>query len=153
MPAMRFTIRGADRVITNLKTLGVEFPGALGRALYKFAEKDIAGPAKTTYVPVKDDGGTLRSSIRVEPPVVNSQNAYVMVAAGGAAAPYAKSVHENPRAGKTGGFSPSGRRYKYWSRVGEWKFIETPARLAAADGVGFVRAAKEELSTVIKGLR
>jgi hypothetical protein len=37
--------------------------------------------------------------------------------------------------------------------VGEWKFIETPARLAAADGVGFVRAAKEEMDKVIHGIR
>lgn len=151
MPAMRFTIRGADRVIANLKTLGAEFPGALGRALYRFAEKDMVGPAKKTYVPVVT--GALRSSIRTEPPVVTPRSASVVIAAGGAAAAYARVTHENPRAGKTGGFSPSGRRYKRWSRVGEWKFIETPVRLAAADGVGFVRAAKEELDTVIKGLR
>lgn len=151
MPAVRFTITGADRVMRNLRTLGEDFPGALGRALYKFAEKDIAGPAKQTYAPVVDSG--IRNSIRVEAPVVAARSASVSVAAGGSSAPYAKVTHENPRTGKTGGFSPSGRRYKRWSRVGEWKYIETPARLAAADGVGFVRAAKEEINLVIKGLR
>lgn len=151
MPAMRFTIKGADRVIRNLRTLGEEFPNALGRALYKFAEKDMVGPAKHTYAPVVT--GALRSSIRTEPPVVTARSASVVVAAGGAAAVYARVAHENQRTGKTGGFSPSGRRYKRWSRVGEWKFIETPVRLAAADGVGFVRAVKEEIDLVIKGLR
>lgn len=151
MPAMRFTITGADRVIRNLRTLGEAFPDALGRALYKFAEKDIVGPAKQTYAPVVT--GALRSSIRTDPPVIGPRSAHVDVAAGGGALKYGLITHENPRTGKTDGFSPSGRRYKRWSRVGKWKFIETPARLAAADGVGFVRAAKEEINAVIGGLR
>ena len=45
---------------------------------------------------------------------------------GGPATPYALAVHENPRAGKTGGVSPSGKRYKHWAEVGQWKFLEIP---------------------------
>lgn len=52
----------------------------------------------------------------------------VILGYGGASAPYALSVHENPRSGKTGGVSPSGRKYKRWARVGEWKFLETPVK-------------------------
>lgn len=51
---------------------------------------------------------------------------------------YAVLVHENPRAGNTGGFSPSGRKYtagrepsgrksraKAYATTGQWKFLET----------------------------
>lgn len=52
----------------------------------------------------------------------------------GYTAVYALQVHENPRAGKTGGISPSGAKYKppkgstqiAWARKGEWKFLEEP---------------------------
>lgn len=50
----------------------------------------------------------------------------------GYTASYAIFVHENPRAGKTGGVSPSGILYKpnkgskriVFSSVGQWKFLE-----------------------------
>jgi len=40
---------------------------------------------------------------------------------------YAPWVHENPRAGKTGGVSPSGRKYREgtYSVVGQWKFLQS----------------------------
>jgi hypothetical protein len=41
---------------------------------------------------------------------------------------YATRVHENPRSGRTAGVSPSGRRYKKWSKVGKWKFLEDPLK-------------------------
>ena len=56
-------------------------------------------------------------------------------------ASYAPFVHENPRAGKTGGFSPKGIEYKapinpsgerstqvVFSTVGKWKFLEDPLK-------------------------
>jgi hypothetical protein len=59
----------------------------------------------------------------------------------GYSAEYAIPVHENPRTGKTGGVSPSGRVYsagktpsgrkstrKVFSTVGEWKFLENPLK-------------------------
>lgn len=151
MPRFVFTIRGANQVQASLATLGSAFPAALGRALYRFAELDITSIAKEAYVPVVT--GALRSSIRTEEPVVTRTSAFVMVAAGGAAVKYALRVHENPRAGRTGGVSPQGRRYKRWSRVGQWKFLETPAMLAAQSGLVFAREAGAELDAVIHGLR
>ena len=49
---------------------------------------------------------------------------------------YGPFVHENPRAGQTGGFSPSGRQYKpekgssrqVFAVGGNWKFLEGPLR-------------------------
>jgi hypothetical protein len=46
----------------------------------------------------------------------------------GFSAAYALYVHENPRAGKTGGVSPRGKLYRTWARVGQWKFLETPMK-------------------------
>ncbi len=59
----------------------------------------------------------------------------------GFTASYAPFVHENPRAGKTGGFSPKGVAYKapinpsgkrstqaVFSVVGKWKFLEDPLK-------------------------
>ena len=44
----------------------------------------------------------------------------------GFSAVYAVAVHENPRSGKTGGKSPTGRSYppKTYATRGEWKFLE-----------------------------
>lgn len=152
MPEVRFEIRGAREVMANLATLGGEMRHAMGRALTRFAEIDIATVSKNQYVPVIT--GALRSSIHVEKDVVfTPSSATVYVSAGGAAAPYGRKVHENPRSGRTGGLSPSGRRYKKWSRVGQWKFIEQPAMEAAARGVGFAREAGSEIEAVIRGLR
>jgi len=59
----------------------------------------------------------------------------------GYSALYAANVHENPRAGKTGGESPSGKKYTagrtesgrksrriVWARKGKWKFLEDPLK-------------------------
>jgi hypothetical protein len=59
----------------------------------------------------------------------------------GFSASYAPFVHENPRAGKTGGLSPKGVVYKapinpsgkrstqsVFSTVGKWKFLEDPLK-------------------------
>ena len=43
----------------------------------------------------------------------------------GYSAPHAKRTHENPRAGKTRGISPSGRHYHKWATKGQWKWLET----------------------------
>ena len=41
---------------------------------------------------------------------------------------YAVALHENPRAGKTGGVFPTGQAYPpgSWVRAGSWKFLEDP---------------------------
>lgn len=66
----------------------------------------------------------------------------VILGYGGAAAPYALAVHENPRAGKTGGLGPvtfrsgvksrkvlpTAVKYKHWARTGQWKFLSEPVQ-------------------------
>ena len=104
------------------------------RRLNLGAEQIIA-LAKADYVPVMF--GTLRASGHVIPSKVTAAGMGSVVispaqaAFGGPSAPYALVVHENQRAGKTGGFSPQGKKYKHWSRVGQWKYLETPAKLLA----------------------
>lgn len=125
-------------------------PPALGAALFVEAE-DIMGESKENFVPV--DFGTLRSSGHVQPPVVDGTVVEVAMGYGGAAAKYAAAVHENPRAGKTGGRAPVGkaiqvnsrgtysppRKYQHWAKVGGWKYLERPindARTGFIDRVG-----------------
>jgi hypothetical protein len=52
---------------------------------------------------------------------------------GGPSAPYALAVHENPRAGQTGGISPKGQPYEHWAHTGQWKYLETPLKAAVPD--------------------
>lgn len=46
--------------------------------------------------------------------------------------PYAAVTHENPRAGRTGGVSPSGQRYRHWAQTGQSKFLQTAMTEARA---------------------
>ena len=149
---IRLTITGIDEIVGKMRVLGEQFPQAMGDALFEFASEQIQKRAKEEYVPVMF--GALRASIHTMQPVVTNRSASVTVAAGGAAAPYALKVHENPRSGQTGGFSPSGKRYKDYARVGEWKYLETPAIEAATSRQAeFAAACGAELDKVIHGLR
>lgn len=95
------------------------------QTLFEEAEK-VMSDSKENYVPVVT--GTLRSTGYVSLPVALSDRVVISLGYGGPAARYALKVHENPRSGKTQGLSPSGKKYgpKDWSRVGEWKYLETP---------------------------
>ena len=42
-------------------------------------------------------------------------------------ASYAWKTHENPRAGRTRGVSPSGHKYKHFAFTGQWKYLESAA--------------------------
>jgi hypothetical protein len=96
--------------------------------------------------------GTLRSSATVEPAQISGEEISQTAGYGGAAKKYARKVHENPRAGKTGGVSPKGRKYYPrpglpvpYSTVGQWKFLEQPflarrARMLAAIAAAVQRA-------------
>ena len=66
--------------------------------------------------------GALRASGRVPKPEVTATTAEQLLTYGDAAVKYALKVHENPKAGM------SGRRGA--STVGNWKFLEGPARRA-----------------------
>ncbi len=120
---MAIIVQGTDAVIQALKALGPQAENALASTLYEIGE-EIMAVSKEQYVPV--DTGTLRSTGYVEPPVMVGGVTSVALGYGGPAAPYALSVHENPRAGVTGGVSPKGKPYRHWARVGEWKYLETP---------------------------
>lgn len=113
-------------------------------------EGNLRGSAYVTWS--GGDDSPSRSSELIDPaaPAEAKGIATAYTAAGkptvavGYAAIYAARVHENPRAGKTGGVSPSGRKYLppllpsgrrstriVWSRVGQWKFLETPFKRLA----------------------
>lgn len=121
-----FRWSGTDKMRQQLADLQAGAPIALAAAGYEEMETLIAD-IKEHHVPV--DQGPLRGSgfVQLPVPLPGPQPGYRINAGfGGAAAPYAWSVHENPRAGQTGGVSPSGRRYKTWAKVGHWKFFEGP---------------------------
>src|SRR5690349_11810946 len=124
----QLSIEGSLEIRKALQELGNKAPLAVAAALTDEAN-DLINDAKQ-LAPV--DTGTLRNSAHVEPPVPSGTTIEVVAGFGGAAAPYALAVHENPRAGKTGGVSPSGKKYKHWASVGEWKFLETPFKQRTA---------------------
>ena len=80
--------------------------------------------ATRTQVPV--DKGILKNSGTVDGPFLDEGTVSYLVGYGGQAKTYAEAVHDNPRAGRTGGFSPSGRPYKTWSKVGKWRYLTDP---------------------------
>lgn len=124
-------IRGLEGLAGKLDGLSGKVGHAVARALSGEAE-DIMAESKER-VPV--DLGTLRASGHVQAPQVSGSMVSVTLGYGGPAAPYALAVHENPRSGKTGGVSPSGRKYKTWAKVGGYKFLESAAD-EAARGIG-----------------
>ena len=114
------TLEGSLDVAKALKELGDQAEPALRAALYE--EGNALLNDSKAVCPV--DTTRLITSGYVKP--ATAQDLEVVVGYGGAAAPYALTVHENPRSGKTGGVSPSGRAYKHWASVGEWKYLERP---------------------------
>ena len=111
-PAFQVKVTGLPKVMKALKQLGDKGPKAMGGALFREGES-IIGDSKERFVPVVT--GNLKSSGHVQKPKINSNGASVELGYGGSA-PYALAVHENPNAGKT----------ETGSRVGEWKYLETP---------------------------
>ena len=121
------TIDGGLEVQKLLQQLGDQATPTMQAALYQEGT-DLLNEADLL---VPRDTGTLAGS-KFQTEAVEGAMPVVTVGYGGAAAPYAVAVHENPRSGQTGGVSPSGRLYEHWAAVGEWKYLETPykARLA-----------------------
>ena len=141
---MHLTIEGALDVRKALQELGQQAEPAVRGALYQEAtallnEADALVP--------RDTGNLAASKFQRETTEFGA--VAVEVGYGGAASPYALAVHENPRSGKTGGVSPSGRPYKHWAAVGKWKYLETPFKAAVA---GFTdRIAAFLRSRLLKG--
>jgi len=128
-------VTGANAVEQAILELARRLPTRVGDALKTEAELTMTEAKE--LCPVMD--GHLRGSGFVTDPIIDSREIGVILGFGGPAAPYALSVHENPRAGKTGGWSPKGwmtkgevtkwrgpRKYKKWAKVGQWKFLEQP---------------------------
>lgn len=119
---MEITVTGAAEVRQKILALAAAAPQRVADALGVEAELTMTEAKKLTPVVT----GALRASGFVQTPTISDRTIEVVMGFGGSASAYALSVHENPRAGQTQGFAPSGQRYKRWSRVGQWKFLEQP---------------------------
>ena len=136
---MTMTVEGSLEVRKALQDLGEQANPAMRGALYEEGNALLNEADKL----VPRDTGNLAGSKFVASGI-DYNIPETIVGYGGAASPYALAVHENPRSGKTGGVSPSGKKYKHWAAVGEWKYLETPFKarvLGFADRIGaFLRA-------------
>lgn len=103
---------GAANAIRDVKKLQLFAPDEFARALYQEAQIELKEIKLRTPV----DTGALRASEAIEGPVREGRRIYVTVVAGGPAAPYAFTVHEDLEA-----FHPHG----------EAKFIERPLQESA----------------------
>jgi hypothetical protein len=119
--SLLFQWKGTEELSARIRQLGEKGQLALAVAAREEAEA-ILDDCNDSLVP--RDTSTLAKSGYATQPERIGQVTVVRVGYGGSAAPYAAAVHENPRAGKTGGVSPSGRRYKTWAKVGRWKYLE-----------------------------
>lgn len=102
---VKVTLEGADRLARRLSQL--QYPvqeRAFDRAMFNTANTVLNESKK--IVPV--DFGTLRDSGRVEAPKRTKTSIEVEITYGGAAAPYALYVHEDPNARHA-----AGKTYKY----------------------------------------
>jgi hypothetical protein len=142
-------VKGDGALLNNLNQLGEAMNLAVERGLFQWGE-EVMADSKEHYVPV--DTGQLRASGFVLTPSLQDVPVGAVPSAearqainprlpdeiaavmgfGGPATPYALSVHENPRSGKTGGVSPQGKRYKSWARVGQWKYLHIPVQAHAS---------------------
>lgn len=148
-------VTGLQAALKNLTVLGPAAAQGAGVMLKNFADTRIVTPAKEQYVPVVL--GNLKSTIMASEPIVSGLRFSVTVSAGGPSAKYARKVHENPRSGKTGGVSPSGKKYYPrmgmpvpYSTVGGWKYLEIPARIAAQNSSKWLLA---ESAAVMESIR
>lgn len=148
MASVSVTLTGADALQRRLNAMADATPQAVAGALYEEAQTIIA-EAVRDYVPI--DTGTLAASGRVDTPVLSPGAVEVTLGFGGQAVPYAIAVHENPRAGQTGGVSPQGQKYRHFARHGQWKYLETPLQLHAPDVAAGLRRALDDLAFVRSG--
>lgn len=130
-PFIELSLPDKNKFTKLLQELGSVAVPVAAASLYAAAEA-IMAKSKEEYVPV--DTGALRSSGYVKAPEITHNNASVEMGFGGTSASYALAVHENPRAGKTGGLSPKGQPYESWASTGGWKYLETPLKNAITSG-------------------
>lgn len=109
---MKFSLRGADKMIQKLRKVADQYPDVVAKALYQEAQIEATEMKRRTPVDTTANAphpGQLRNSIHVEEPERKGRTISVMIATG-VEAPYAIYVHENPDA---------------YHPVGQWKFMES----------------------------
>lgn len=109
---------GATDLLDKMVRMERDAPAVLGRLMYMYAN-DVFNRSQY-LVPV--DTGALRSSGRVEAPVLEGFQVVVSIKYGGAAAPYALWVHEVPPPEE----SVAGERSAYHLPPTQWKYLEEP---------------------------
>jgi hypothetical protein len=122
------TITGMDEVMKSLAAYSALAKTAAAQAVVREAEA-IKKESQDNLVPV--DTGVLRdkaytSEAKIEGDTVSAEVGYY--------GPYASRIHENIRAGQTGGESPSGRKYRHWATTGGYKYLER-AVMSAESGM------------------
>jgi hypothetical protein len=129
--AIGVEIEGLEEAQAAFRALAQLTPEAMGLVRVMSAQAEGMMTASKLLCPVVTN--TLRSSGKVDPPKVDADSVEITLGYGGAARKYARKVHENPRTGRTGGFSPKGKKYYPrpglpvpYSQVGQWKFLEQP---------------------------
>lgn len=138
------TVTGTEQVMATLKALGQQATQAMQAALRVEAE----GLMDDSQALVPRMDGFLSGSGRIVEDL-RALTPTLIVGYGGAAAPYALSVHENPRSGQTGGIGPQGQRYKKWAHVGQWKYLEQPWKQRMTGFTGRIAASLK--ATLLKG--
>ena len=121
-------LRGLDQLVQQIDR-GIKPNQNLARAVY--AEATTVLNESKKIVPVDD--GFLKNSGKVEAPKISPKETSVEVTYGGAAAPYALYVHEDPEAQHA-----AGKTYKY---------LEIPA---VAHSHKFARNVQERLVSYIR---
>lgn len=100
------SMSGGDAMRQRLARIRTQFPNAVAEALFQEAQIELTEVKRRTPV----DKGTLRASEHIIGPIIRGKSIYVLIAAGGPAAPYAIYVHENLDA---------------FHKVGQAKYIES----------------------------
>jgi len=117
----------------DIKTLGNKLPGVIT----KFIDGQLDELAKNSQALVpyglpEDLKEPTEPHLKDTMVIEYAKPGQVYTGAISYTADYAFDVHENPRSGRTGGFSPSGAKYSYYARDGSFKFLEQPTLLMRA---------------------
>jgi hypothetical protein len=104
-PSFRYN-RGADPMKRRMQRFKQRYPDRVEAGLAAEGEIETTEVKKRTPV----DRGPLRGSVHMVGPIREGRRIYILIVAGGPAAPYAYYVHEDPDA---------------FHKVGQWKYIES----------------------------
>lgn len=124
-----FELAGTKKAKELLRSLGPAVLEIAAGSLYRSSE-EIMTVSKEVYCPV--DTGTLRSTGRVELPVISGNKVEVVMGYGGPSADYAVYVHEID---------------KNYNNGKQWKYLETPLK----EGIPSIE--RNLVSDMEKGLR